>query len=233
MGIHFVTFSDKRFSMERIKKQAILMNLFDTIHCLDEDDLEPEFWKKHCEFMKPTRGFGYWIWKSQVTKQVIDKLNDGDILIYADTGCHLNVEGIPRLKEYIQMATDHPSGILSISVCHQEHKFTKADTMDSLGFTDIHSDQLMASTFVLYVCENSRKMVHLWNQIMESDYHLIDDSPSILPNSPGFIDHRHDQSVWSCIRKKYGTAIVPTDETYGYNLNRFPIHVKRDKVYKR
>ena len=35
----------------------------------------------------------------------------------------------------------------------------------------------------------------------------------IVSNDPEFIDHRHDQSLFSLLRKKYGTILIP-DETW-------------------
>jgi hypothetical protein len=46
---------------------------------------------------------------------------------------------------------------------------------------------------------------------------LIDDSPSKLPNYPSFHENRHDQSLFSVIRKKCGTEMTDFDETYFNN----------------
>jgi hypothetical protein len=45
------------------------------------------------------------------------------------------------------------------------------------------------------------------------NYHLIDDSPSILKNDPTFCEHRHDQSIFSLLCKKHGANVLD-DETY-------------------
>lgn len=45
-------------------------------------------------------------------------------------------------------------------------------------------------------------MVNEWYEL-GCDYHNIDDSPSILKNIDGFIEHRHDQSIFSLLTKKY------------------------------
>ena len=57
------------------------------------------------------------------------------------------------------------------------------------------------------------------------------ESISIIPNDSGFIDHRHDQSLFSLLRKKYGTISIP-DETYSENwsdsnIKNKPIHATR------
>jgi hypothetical protein len=36
------------------------------------------------------------------------------------------------------------------------------------------------------------------------NYHLITDHHSVLPNADGFIEHRHDQSLFSLLMKKHG-----------------------------
>jgi hypothetical protein len=39
-------------------------------------------------------------------------------------------------------------------------------------------------------------------------YNLINDSPSVEKNHSSFFEHRHDQSIFSCLRKKYGTYSI-------------------------
>ena len=51
-----------------------------------------------------------------------------------------------------------------------------------------------------------------------SDYSMIDDSPSIENNITNFKVHRHDQSIFSILRKKYGTISVP-DDTWFKNFS--------------
>ena len=84
-------------SRERIKKEAESLNLFD--NCIVETDktilndtefketLENDYFKKVFESVK---GGGYWIWKPYIIHKHLSKLNDGDILIYADSGCKID-----------------------------------------------------------------------------------------------------------------------------------------------
>lgn len=41
-----------------------------------------------------------------------------------------------------------------------------------------------------------------------SQYDLINDSPSKVPNDVSFLDHRHDQSVFSLIYKTLGSTVL-------------------------
>ena len=45
-------------------------------------------------------------------------------------------------------------------------------------------------------------LVNEWYNI-SCNYHMIDDTPSIIPNVGSFKEHRHDQSIFSLLTKKY------------------------------
>jgi hypothetical protein len=64
--------------------------------------------------------------------------------------------------------------------------------------------QLCDSQVLIYflVCNETRVLVNEWYEI-SSDYHNIDDSESIIPNFECFLEHRHDQSIFSLLTKKY------------------------------
>lgn len=89
----------------------------------------------------------------------------------------------------------------------------------------------------MIILKKYNKTVFLFNElynIISNNYNLIDDSPSILNNDISFIENRHDQSVFSLLRKKYGTEIL-NNETYfpeSYSkdyINQFPIIAARLK----
>ena len=61
--------------------------------------------------------------------------------------------------------------------------------------------QTFANTVMLYVCKETRSLIDEWYNI-SCDYHLIDDSPSIISNHNEFREHRHDQSILSLLIKK-------------------------------
>jgi hypothetical protein len=86
---------------------------------------------------------------------------------------------------------------------------------------------------VLRKNEHTSNIVKLWYDTCINQRHLITDTPSVTPNDPIFFDHRHDQSIFSIIRKKYGTIFLD-DETYKLNKDggfetKFPIHCSRIK----
>lgn len=51
-------------------------------------------------------------------------------------------------------------------------------------------------------------MVKEWMNVFYNDMHLVDDTPSLIKNSDDFIEHRHDQSIFSILSKLYNAATI-------------------------
>jgi hypothetical protein len=79
--------------------------------------------------------------------------------------------------------------------------------LDMSNEKELNTPQLFATTFILRKCDHSVNIVKKWYET-SCIYHNIDDTPSFLPNDSGFVDHRHDQSIFSLLRKKYGAEIL-------------------------
>lgn len=106
-------------SLERIKVEAINTEFFDTVNCVKEFDLPIMYRLKNIFVLNRfTRGFGYWMWKSYVTKRLLAKIEEGDILFYADAGCTLNKEGKDRFNEYVDMLLKSEFSSLSFQMDH-------------------------------------------------------------------------------------------------------------------
>jgi hypothetical protein len=75
-----------------------------------------------------------------------------------------------------------------------------------------------------------------FRQVYFDRYELCDDSPSISPNLPGFIENRHDQSIFSLLVKRNGVYTLSSKEYDPMNggddwspMERYPIWAKHDK----
>ena len=261
MNFFFLSFADSRYkrSLSRIAKQAQSFNLFKGITLADESYLEVNFRNKFKEILMPgTRGYGYWCWKPQIILQELEKLSDSDLLLYVDAGCHLNPKGRVRLLEYFEMLRISKSGILAFQAIppvgrlahdgrplfdYPNYMWTKGDLLDYFGVRNnkeiLHSQTIGAGIILIKKCQNSIDILKKWIDTIHHDFALIDDSPSKSPNPLGFIEHRHDQAIFSilCIQNS-----VDTISAYEYYypqknsrkpdwkaLKNFPIHAKRDK----
>lgn len=178
------------------------------------ENLPDDFLKKHGVFIEQSqRGAGYWLWKPLVVKETLKLLKDDDFLLYADSGCAINPEGKNRFSEWLDMADEH--GSLSFQMNHLPEKdWTKMSLAKFMNATHAHmeSGQINATVFLIKKNQKNCEMIEEWFDIC-SQHWTIDDTPSDIPNSSSFKDHRHDQSVFSLLRKKYNSFAIE-DETY-------------------
>lgn len=211
--IVFLSFANINYKngIARIKEEAKRFP-FSKIITYDEHELKDmsEFWNQHGSFVeKNARGYGYWIWKPYLVYKTLSSLKDGDRLIYADAGASFGSD-IHQFNEIISMSSK-PSGVVSWSLPYQEQQWTKQDLVQHLQASHVmDSTQLHATFFVLRRCDAVLSLVKKWYDTA-SIYHLLDDSPSSVPNHDSFREHRHDQSIFSLLRKIHGTEISPYD----------------------
>lgn len=226
-NIKFITFGGPTVNYHKrvneICKQALLIeSLFSEVKGFTDLDLKADtsFWQKHGQFIESNpRGYGYWLWKPYLIKKTIETMNDDEILIYADSGCYLNLNAlsVKRLFEYVQIVKESPTGILAFQMEHlPEYKYTKRETAETILKTEnlttvMSSGQCMATVVILRKTVHSLAFVNEWFNYSEI-YDLINDSKS-RPEHVGFIDHRHDQSIYSLLLKTRGAYLI-RDETY-------------------
>jgi len=221
----FITFggptANYHNAVKRICEQARNINIFDNIIGYTDKDLKSDaaFWENHKDFiLSNTRGYGYWLWKSYLTRKTLEQMNDNDILVYADAGCIINPNGKPRLLEYFDIVNQSQYGNFSFQMEHLEKCWTKKAVFD---YCDVNNEasitetgQLVGGIYVLRKCPHTIKLIDDWYRVC-CQYHILDDSTGgASANNDSFQDNRHDQSVFSVLRKKYGTEKSKFDETW-------------------
>lgn len=245
--IVFLSFADSRMitAANRLRQQAHAMQVFSEIHILNEFDLDEEFSNAWRHLLNPqVRGFGFWLWKPHIIRTQLEKLQENDILIYCDAGCHLNPKGINKLKAYIAELEESTLGVKAFPVYTAltdslEKRWTKGDIFSYFDCRDnreiTESAQIAATQIYIRKCQASMDFVTEWESICCSNIALIDDSRSKTPNSVFFLDNRHDQSLFSVLFKLRGGVAFPAGETdlpKTAALDKFPIWNSRDKGVK-
>jgi hypothetical protein len=223
--------------LNRICNQAKQFNIFDDIFSYTEKDLmdDLEFWNKHSDFiLNNTRGYGYWLWKPYLIKKTLDKINDGDTLLYADCGCELNINGKPKIYDFIN--TVKMKKIIATSATSSDYDYTKMDLIKYLHMEDnielLKKPHIQATVLLLVKTSEIIELVNEWYNIGSSDYHFINDSPSINNNFKNFIEHRHDQSIFSLLVKKNNLInydMDPTNFISSKNGMNYPIWTSRNR----
>jgi len=215
----FTSFGCNKYekAIDRITREAQNTNLFRKI-CTHKF-FSLQFMIRHCMFvikhwtfiLNNPRGFGYWIWKPYIILHTLEhECNENEALLYLDAGCSFGAFASTKIPELFENTTN----ILGYQLPHMEYQYTKRDTIEEIyPEVDIYSGQTMGGVILLINTHETRRFVKEWyNYAIKDNYRYINDV-SLLPNYEGFIDHRHDQSIFSLLVKKYNIMTVP-DDTY-------------------
>ncbi len=240
--IFFLSFADKRFhkSLRRIKQQAISSKYFDEILTWTEDDIEVGFKNRYAEILTADT-FYLCAWKPKVVQQVLDIMSDGDILMYADVGCHINPKATKRFLEYLEIVRSSVSGILATQFVNDmpESMWTKGDLFDFLNCRDqkniVNSNQIQATTFFIEKRASSIMFIDEWGKVCTYSPSLLDRTTCIANNYSNYQEHRSDQSAFSILAKKVEISLISANEVQGSanwetEMIDFPIWAKRDRV---
>lgn len=224
---HFITFGAGGQNYinagERLIKQADKCDVFSKTILYTDVDLKQntEFWSKHQVFIESNiRGYGYWLWKPWIIKKTMETMQNNDILVYADAGCEIDMTNTSLLNQL--MSDMNTKYIIGSKTCY-ENSWTKMDLIYELGMLNdpsLDTRQYQATTNMYRVCDVVRDFVNQWYETA-CNYHLIDDSPSVSQNLDVFIEHRHDQSIFSLLSKKMNIYdCQPIDQVILIKRNR-------------
>jgi hypothetical protein len=222
--MNFITFGSHANYIDagkRLLEQGKRCNIFTEYTLFTHEDLEKDkdFWSKHHKFVtQNSRGCGYWLWKPYIIKKSMEKMNEGDILLYLDCGCEVDpLRNSDMLKCIEKVKTDKLLGTLT----YMERDWNKMDLVEKIGSPEyLDTPQHAAGVILFLVCEETKTLVNEW-YTLACDYHNIDDSPSVLKNLECFQEHRHDQSIFSLLTKKYNLfSNQGLDEAVFYLRNR-------------
>lgn len=236
MRIHLISYGDAKYASQRefFKETALASSFFDEVTIFSPEDIDPMF-KAHFGYvLNQRRGGGYWIWKPYFIQRELESLSDNDILIYCDAGCMINSGGEKRFKEYIELLRNSETGCISFELPHKEIEYTKQEVFDHFDASEtlIHSNQLMATVVMLRKCPHTTLLINKWYAALCENPLLFTDDKDDATQDKEFIDHRHDQSIFSIVRKTYKSEVIP-DETYFLDFIRegqpYPIWATRLK----
>jgi len=256
----FLTFTNTKYSgANRILQQAADFKIFDKIIHKSEVDI-PEFINKHSDFINNNpHGYGRFIWKPKIILDTLLEMNDDDILLYCDSGVHLNVKGLPRFHEYLRYLEENVS---MVSFCtsnyYKPHYFVKQDAVQYYypEFNALKNIPCCYAGIILFKKDNkSINLVNDWLQLCEN-YHFLDISPSVYhKETEEFKGQDADNGLFMLVKAKHNIHhdITP-DETNLYTkdgiqlahvypsadpntwdwslLDSFPIQCRRDRQSK-
>lgn len=209
-----------RFVQSQFKNsQTGLAAGFNVVYQMNESEIDSEFYNQNKEILDQPRGAGYWLWKPYFINRILSTIDDDDILFYCDSGSHF----IKRMEPIFSLVQNDNRGVMAFSLAgkHLEKHFTKRDVFIHMNMNmEEYSDtpQRAASFMLFRGTAFAKEFVKEYLSVC-TNKHLITDEPNhdgwIEPNFSG---HRHDQSIWSLLTKKYNITVVPDLSQWGVDL---------------
>ena len=227
-NIHFITYGNEKFALskKRILKEADEFGEFATIKGYGPEDLPNNFKQQFKDILSQPRGGGYWIWRPKILMDTINKINNGDYLVYLDAGCKINPLGKKRFFEYINMLENSNYGILSFQMSgnngpgglEKEKYWTIKEVFEYFnvkrdGYIG-NSGQYIGGVLIM---KKNKHLLQYMEQYMNIIYYkplLCTDYFNETNQSNDFIDNRHEQSISSILRKIHGSVVIDGDESW-------------------
>lgn len=205
MKIH-ISFAHGRFlqSQQKCKESALTVGGFDVSDSLNINNIDKHFLQKNQNIFSYFRGAGYWLWKPYFIKKYLEKINIDDILVYTDAGMNF-VKPIWDIHQKYLKQEDN--GFMSTGECGINSQFTKRDAFVLMDLDDekyTNAAHKTASCIIIKKKNNSLSFVDEWLTYAQN-INIITDLPNTQgkENYSNYIDHRHDQSIFSLLCKKY------------------------------
>ncbi len=178
----------------RLNKSAEKYGIKNIISYRESDLKKTKFYRKYKDTLDKSRGAGYWLWKPFFIYKTMCNMEDGDILVYSDSGAVFVdspdiLLGLAQRNEILLFTNNEPNikwnknRCLSLMGCNSEEYFDKLQ---------------VAAGFQIYMNnERTRKFVKEWLYYCCVPK-LIDDTtsrPGEYEEYAVYKEHRHDQSI--------------------------------------
>ena len=233
MGIHLITYGNKHYtkSKNRLVDEAMRTGWFSSVIGYGEEDMSKEYKEEFKDILSLERGAGYWIWKSYFILKRLSEIEKNDVLIYLDAGCTIHRMAKKRFDEYINMLENDCMISFQMSE-YIEKYYTTKEIFEHFGVS--HMDSITDSGQYLggiRIMKNNEETL----RIMQLEYDTYKENRMLATdcfNSKQenyFIDNRHEQSIFSVIRKMNKTVVLE-DETKQFPLKKrknYPFFAKR------
>ncbi len=219
----FINYADTRFyNAQKVACEAAMVHCFDEVIPYSRINIDDTFLENNRTILDQPRGAGYWLWKPYFILRTLNTMKFGDYLCYADSGTVF----IDNVNHLISTLESSGQDIMPFDLHMMiERTWTKRDVF---LYNDVDVPEITDTN----ICDASVQLVkktefsiRFYEEYLRQSCieHLITDSPNILgkPNYPEFIDHRHDQSIFSVNVKKNKLITFRTASQYGNGLERY------------
>ena len=199
-----ITFAKGNFINSQNKLIEHLYNIgINNVLGLTDNDLSNEFKNTYSKILSHRKGYGYCIWKPYIILNELEKIKDGEILIYIDSTDHPHTDFFDFVNEHMTK-----NDILLINRGYTHDNWTRRDTFILMECDEdkYHNKlQLEAGIIAIKKTNFNIELINEWFNYCKNE-NILADIPQIsnLPNYQPFYEHRYDQSILTNLQIKYG-----------------------------
>lgn len=210
MAAIFITYGDSKFKVarEKLVSAARSLNIFDDVIGYSENDVSEEL--AASSVFREKRGGGLWSWKPDTILTTMNKMQDGDILVYCDAGCSLQKCG--EWAKYWHILSKYD--VCAQRILQRTDVWTRKSVLDFFrranGEKWKRQYQFCATIIIIKVTPFTRNFVSEWRSLMINHPELVVDVTDKTEEKKCFKENRHDQAIYSALVYKY----LGTDKIY-------------------
>jgi len=196
---------------------------FDRVLSYSPRNIDRGFYQANRHIFDQEKGNGYWLWKPYFIQCALDNVEVGDFVFYSDSGSYF----IGSIDLAIDVCISSGQDILPFELPYLEKSYTKRDAFILLDCDrpEYYDTKQRQSGFIL-IKKSNLAMDFFYNlcQVCQDERILTDmENRMGFPNYDGFIAHRHDQSVFSLLTKRYHLSAFRDPTQWGNgDIDHYP-----------
>lgn len=234
--VYYTTYADSRFEnkLYLAEKSAKYIGKFDDCFIYRPSDISKDFTNKNSEIFNCKKGGGYWLWKPYIILESLKRIEENDYLFYTDSA----VVFINDIEKLISKIKNEHQPIFGFETPLIEKQWTKFELIQYLDCKDrkyLETNQLVGG---LILIRKNNESIEFFNKYLDvaCEDGLINDSLNKANQYEEFIEHRHDQSIFSLLFKKKSYKVLTDPSQFGkypmqYTGCTFENKVVKNKLY--
>lgn len=158
-------------------------------------------------------------------------MDDGDYVVYTDAGSAF----VNKIQYLIDAMNREQTDVMAFCIEHLEKYYTKRDAfiLMDCDIPEITDTPQIVTGYI--IVRKNEKSVALIQQFMdyEADDRIVTDQPNVMgvENYEGFVENRHDQTVWSLLCKKNGIKPFRDPSEWGVDRSLFSEEVNARSTF--
>ncbi len=229
-----INYADKSFERaQQLNLQTALQQGADKVIAYTLEDMDEEFREKNRDILSAEKGNGFYLWKPYfLYKAYCEELHEGDYLIYTDAGSIF----VNKIQYLIDCMEGERLDLMVFSLQQEmlERKYTKRDAFVLMGCEEAKYTDTPQSIGGYVVMKKSPFVEEFLREDLTyaQDARIITEQENTQgkENYPEFVAHRHDQSVWSLMIKKYNLKRFRDPSQFGM-MNRYEPEVEARSIF--